>query len=161
MTSEQILKELEELADRSGITIRYEKGDFDGGYCVLKAERLIVVNRKLPSTKKGSVVAQAIAEVGVEEVYLKPVVREFIEEELSKAAQEALRAAGIAAAAHQQIAAEATHVTSEPVAIETTVEETPEAGPTQDGEEPSEAQRTDQPPPPAETDPPAQDGQQG
>lgn len=93
MTADQILKELEELAERSGITIRYEKGDFDGGYCVLKAERLIVVNRKLAPTKKGSVVAQAIAEVGVEEVYLKPVVREFIEEELSKAAQEAMRAA--------------------------------------------------------------------
>ncbi|MCU0454546.1 MAG: hypothetical protein MUE68_12905 [Bacteroidetes bacterium] len=106
MTAEQILKELEELADRSGITIRYEKGDFDGGYCVLKAERLIVVNRKLAPTKRGSVVAQAIAEVGVEEVYLKPAVREFIEEELSKAAQEALRAAGIAAAAHEQTVAE-------------------------------------------------------
>jgi hypothetical protein len=100
MTAEQILKELEELAERSGITIRYEKGDFDGGYCVLKAERLIVVNRKLAPTKKGSVVAQAIAEVGVEEVYLKPAVREFIEEELSKAAQEALRAAGVAARGH-------------------------------------------------------------
>lgn len=100
MTADQILKELEELAERSGITIRYEKGDFDGGYCVLKAERLIVVNRKLAPAKKGSVVAQAIAEVGVEEVYLKPAVREFIEEELSKAAQEALRAAGVAARAH-------------------------------------------------------------
>lgn len=102
MTADQILKELEELADRSGITIRYEKGDFDGGYCVLKAERLIVVNRKLAPTKKGSVVAQAIAEVGVEEVYLKPAVREFIEEELSKAAQEALRAAGVAARGHTE-----------------------------------------------------------
>lgn len=100
MTAEQILKELEELAERSGITIRYEKGDFDGGYCVLKAERLIVVNRKLAPTRKGSVVAQAIAEVGVEEVYLKPAVREFIEEELSKAAQEAMRAAGVAARGH-------------------------------------------------------------
>jgi hypothetical protein len=101
MTAEQILKELEELAERSGITIRYEKGDFDGGYCVLKAERLIVVNRKLAPTKKSSVVAQAIAEVGVEEVYLKPAVREFIEEELSKAAHEALRAAGVAARGHR------------------------------------------------------------
>lgn len=98
MTFDQILKELEELADRSGITIRYEKGDFDGGYCVLKDERLIVVNRKLAAGKKASVVAQAIAEVGVEELYLKPAVREFIEEELSKAAQEALRASGNAAA---------------------------------------------------------------
>jgi hypothetical protein len=86
MGPEAILKELEELAMRSGITLRFEKGDFDGGYCVLKAERLIVVNRKLAPTKKASVVAQAIAEVGVEELYLKPAVREFIEDELAKLA---------------------------------------------------------------------------
>ena len=160
MTSEQILKELEELADRSGITIRYEKGDFDGGYCVLKAERLIVVNRKLPSTKKGSVVAQAIAEVGVEEVYLKPVVREFIEEELSKAAQEALRAAGIAAAAHQQIVAEAAPASSELSATEASVEEQPEAGPTHIDETLPEAERTDPAPPPDQTKPPEPDSLQ-
>ena len=102
MTLDQLLKELEELAARSGITIRYEKGDFDGGYCILKAERLIVVNRKLPAGRKASVVAQAIAEVGVEELYLKPAVREFIEEELSKAAQEAIRASGVGAAAEHE-----------------------------------------------------------
>ncbi len=85
MTPETLLRELEELAERSGIGIRYEKGDFDGGYCILKAERLIVVNRKLVAAKRASVVAQAVAEVGVDEVYLKPAIREFIEDELAKA----------------------------------------------------------------------------
>lgn len=87
MTSEQLLKELEELASRSGIGIRFEKGDFDGGYCILKEDRLIVVNKKLDPPHRASVVAQAIAEVGVDEIYLKPAVREFIEDELSKAAK--------------------------------------------------------------------------
>ncbi|OGU29413.1 MAG: hypothetical protein A2X67_10255 [Ignavibacteria bacterium GWA2_55_11] len=87
MSPEQLLRELEELASRSGIGIRFEKGDFDGGYCILKEERLIVVNKKLAPARKASVVAQAIAEVGVDEVYLKPAVREFIEDELSKAAK--------------------------------------------------------------------------
>ena len=85
MTNDQIQKELEDLADRSGITIRYEKGDFEGGFCVLKAERIIVVNKKLAPAKKSSVLAQGIAEVGIEEIYLKPAVREYIEEELAKA----------------------------------------------------------------------------
>ena len=87
MSPEQLLRELLELASRSGIGIRFEKGDFDGGYCILKEERLIVVNKKLAPARKASVVAQAIAEVGVDEVYLKPAVREFIEDELSKAAK--------------------------------------------------------------------------
>ena len=87
MTQEQMLKELESLAASSGITVRYEKGDFEGGFCVLKAERLIVVNKKLPAAKKASVLAQGLAEIGIEDRYLKPVVREYIEEELARVAR--------------------------------------------------------------------------
>lgn len=85
MTQEQMSKELESLAANSGISIRYEKGDFEGGYCVLKAERLIVVNKKLAPSRKASILAQGLAEIGIDEVYLKPAVREFIEDELAKA----------------------------------------------------------------------------
>ena len=85
MTHEQILRELEELAEKSGISVRYEKGDFDGGYCILKAERIIVINKRLAGQKRTSILAQALAEVGIEELYLKPAVREFIEDELAKA----------------------------------------------------------------------------
>jgi len=86
VTNEQLIRELETLADKSGVVVRYEKGDFDGGYCILRAERMIVVNKRLTPPKRASIVAQALAEIGIEEVYLKPAVREFIEEELSKAA---------------------------------------------------------------------------
>lgn len=85
MTADQIVKELEELARNSGIGIRYEKGDFDGGFCVLKAERMIVVNRKLALPRRAALLAQGIADVGIEDVYLKPAVREFIEDELARA----------------------------------------------------------------------------
>ncbi len=87
MTHEQILCELEDLAEKSSITLRYEKGDFDGGYCVLKDERIIVINKRLAVPKRASVLAQALAEVGIEEMYLKPAVREFIEDELARAAR--------------------------------------------------------------------------
>jgi hypothetical protein len=87
MTPEQLIKELEDLAEKSSIALRYEKGDFDGGYCVLKTERIIVINKRLAPQKRTSVLAQALAEVGIEEVYLKPAVREFIEDELAKVAK--------------------------------------------------------------------------
>ncbi len=85
MTHEQILSELEYLATNCGIAIRYEKGDFDGGYCVLKDERLIVINKRLAPARRTSVLAQGLAEVGIDEIYLKPAVREYIEDELAKA----------------------------------------------------------------------------
>jgi hypothetical protein len=84
MTHEQILSELEQLASNCGISIRYEKGDFDGGYCVLKAERLIVINKRLVLARRTSVLAQGLAEVGIDEMYLKPAVREYIEDELAR-----------------------------------------------------------------------------
>jgi len=87
MTQEQILSELEELARNCDIAIRYEKGDFDGGFCVLKAERMIVVNKRLTTPRRTSVLAQGLAEVGIDEIYLKPAVREYIEDELARAAR--------------------------------------------------------------------------
>ena len=87
MTHDHILKELEDLSEKSSLTLRYEKGDFDGGYCILKDERIIVINKRLAIQKRASVLAQALAEVGIEEMYLKPAVREFIEDELAKAAK--------------------------------------------------------------------------
>jgi hypothetical protein len=87
MTHEQILSELEHLASNCGIAIRYEKGDFDGGYCVLKAERLIVINKRLALIRRTSVLAQGLAEVGIDELYLKPAIREYIEDELARAAK--------------------------------------------------------------------------
>lgn len=84
MTAEQMVKELEGLAQKSGIQVRFEKGDFEGGFCVLKSERIIVVNRRIPAARKATVLALGMAEIGVDEMYLKPAVREFIEDELAK-----------------------------------------------------------------------------
>jgi hypothetical protein len=85
MTHEQTLSELEQLASNSRISIRYEKGDFDGGFCVLKTERLIVINKRLAPARRSSVLARGLAEVGIDEIYLKPAVREYIEDELARA----------------------------------------------------------------------------
>jgi hypothetical protein len=87
MTHDQLLKELELLASNSGITVRYEKGEFEGGFCVLRAEGIILVNKKLNTPRKASILAQGLAEIGIDEVYLKPAVREFIEDELARVGQ--------------------------------------------------------------------------
>ena len=85
MDYEKTIAELHELADSLSIRIRYEKGDFDGGYCILHEERLIVVNKKLSPQRKATVIALSIREFGLENVYLKPALREFIEDEAAKA----------------------------------------------------------------------------
>jgi hypothetical protein len=39
------LEHLEQLVAEAGFSLRYEKGNFKSGYCVLKETRVIVVNR--------------------------------------------------------------------------------------------------------------------
>ena len=43
-----IFQEFETIASKLGIRITQEKGDFRGGYCLLKEERIIVLNKHKP-----------------------------------------------------------------------------------------------------------------
>ncbi len=42
------LSKLEDLLNESGFSVRYEKGQFQGGYCVLRDQQLIIVNAFYP-----------------------------------------------------------------------------------------------------------------
>ncbi len=39
------LKKLEELYEESGYIIRYEKGNFNSGYCILEDRKVVVINK--------------------------------------------------------------------------------------------------------------------
>jgi len=87
MKHEVLIQELQEVAAQLGVTIRYERGDFEGGYCILREQKILLVNRRLFPAKKASVLAMAMHEIGLEDMYLKPAVREYIEDEIAKAAR--------------------------------------------------------------------------
>ncbi len=81
----QIIDDLEDAGRKVGLDLRYEKGDFEGGYCVLKNQKVVVVNKRLSDARRASSLAQALAEFGIDTVFLKPNVREYIEDEVAKA----------------------------------------------------------------------------
>ena len=87
MSHEELISELHELVYQLGVTIRYEKGDFEGGYCVLKDSRLLLVNKRLMPVRRASVLALAMREIGLENVFIKPAVRQYIEDEAARATQ--------------------------------------------------------------------------
>jgi murein endopeptidase len=84
MKQDDLLQELYEAARQLGVTIRYEKGDFEGGYCILKNEKLLLVNKRLLPARRASVLALAINELGLENLFLKPAVRQYIEDEAAR-----------------------------------------------------------------------------
>lgn len=42
------LADLERIITQSGYTLRYEKGNFKSGYCILNAKRVVVLNKYYP-----------------------------------------------------------------------------------------------------------------
>lgn len=91
MKHEEIVAELEAAAQQLGVTIRYEKGDFEGGFCILKAQHILLINKKLLPNRKAAVLAVAMYELGLENVFVKPALREYIEDEVARAARAALK----------------------------------------------------------------------
>ena len=88
MNYSQLLTDLEELTRQLEIQLRYEKGDFEGGYCILKEQKVLVVNKRLHDMRKASVLAQALTEFGLDSIFIKPALRKYIEDELVKLAKQ-------------------------------------------------------------------------
>ncbi len=83
MTQQEMYEELKAVADQLGLAVRLELGDFEGGLCVVKEKRVILVNRRHDMGRRLSVIARALHKAGLESVYVKPAIREIIEEEVS------------------------------------------------------------------------------
>jgi hypothetical protein len=80
----QLIQDLETVAEQLGVRLRYEKGDFEGGFCVLREQKLLVVNKRLPDARRASSVAVGLAQYGIDETFVKPTLRQYIEDEAAK-----------------------------------------------------------------------------
>jgi len=77
---ENLLQDLRSVAGQLGVTVRFEKGDFKGGYCLVKENKIIVLNKLATLQRKVITLAVALKELGIDEIYLSPKIRELIEE---------------------------------------------------------------------------------
>ena len=77
---EDTLQDLKALAAQLGASIRFEKGDFKGGYCILKESKVIVINKMSNLQRKVMILSAALKELGVDKIYLTPKIREIIDE---------------------------------------------------------------------------------
>ncbi|MFA6979722.1 MAG: hypothetical protein WC209_10400 [Ignavibacteriaceae bacterium] len=77
---EDVIEELKALAAQLGATIRFEKGDFKGGYCLLKDSKVIVINKLANTQRKAIILSEALKDLGVEQIYLTPRIREIIDQ---------------------------------------------------------------------------------
>ncbi len=81
MRKQDILHELEDIAKRLGYRLRYEKGNFVGGDCRVRQEKILVINKFLPIEGRIATLARALSRIGVEGLFITPQVRKLIDEE--------------------------------------------------------------------------------
>jgi hypothetical protein len=64
------LRKLEQLFEEARYTIRYEKGNFNSGYCVLEERRVVVINRFLPIEGRINALIEILPSVTIDEAEL-------------------------------------------------------------------------------------------
>ncbi len=81
MNEQRILEELLILLEANNVKIRNEPlGGSGGGLCTVKGEQMFFVDTQAPSADIAVICAEAVSKVvDVEKVYIKPEVRQFIE----------------------------------------------------------------------------------
>jgi hypothetical protein len=80
MTEETILEHLESLLQELSILLRYEKGQFSGGFYRYKDKEEIVLNKDLSVHRKITILANELkGKVDLQQRYLAPALREVID----------------------------------------------------------------------------------
>jgi hypothetical protein len=79
LKQEELFGHFEKLADQMTVTILEGKGDFEGGYCTVNGDQFIVLNKTRPLEQRLRVLARSFSELELNEQYIVPALREFIE----------------------------------------------------------------------------------
>ena len=81
MTDTQLLQEFEALAERLDIPVTYANLEGGaGGLCVVKGKRRFILNRGPDVRTHIEIFAREFARLSLDDVYIRPLVRERIDE---------------------------------------------------------------------------------
>ncbi|OHB64818.1 MAG: hypothetical protein A2168_04210 [Planctomycetes bacterium RBG_13_50_24] len=81
MNEQSILDELVVLLEANGVVIRNEPlGGSGGGLCTIKGQRIFFVDTQASSIVSAAMCAEAVSKVvDTEQIFIKPQIRQFIE----------------------------------------------------------------------------------
>ncbi|MFH0926820.1 MAG: hypothetical protein V1872_14510 [bacterium] len=87
MTKQQLLQELEALASRMNIDIRYERGNIKGGLCRIHEKQLVIINKQFSLEDKIDIFIQSLQGFPLEEIYVSPQLRTLLTKRLKTSAK--------------------------------------------------------------------------
>ncbi len=71
------LKKVETILEESGYVIRYEKGNFNSGYCIVEDRKIAVINKFFDVEGRINVLLDIIAEIEVQPEILSTKAAKF------------------------------------------------------------------------------------
>ena len=84
-----ILQNLEAIAEKLDIKVNYEnlrkRHVFSkGGFCRLKEDKIVIIDTTLNLSEKIDVLADALSQLDLEDIYMPPVVRKILDRKSTK-----------------------------------------------------------------------------
>ncbi len=83
MDDDTALNQLEGLAEKLGIPIRYEIIQDEltglGGLCRIEGQYILIIHSKATVKDKIEIIAEALRRFDLSDIYLKPVLRELLD----------------------------------------------------------------------------------
>ncbi|MEA3310591.1 MAG: hypothetical protein U9Q76_00045 [candidate division WOR-3 bacterium] len=80
MKAKKLLQELELVAEKLVIQTIYDTFEGKGGGCRVIDNRYVVINSRLADRVKAELFLKALSELAIDEIYIKPEIRELLEE---------------------------------------------------------------------------------
>ena len=72
-------KKIETIFKEAGYIVRYEKGNFNSGYCLLEEKKVVVVNKFFSLEAKINSLAEILLQIEVDEEKLDESTRKFFQ----------------------------------------------------------------------------------
>ncbi|NDC79289.1 MAG: hypothetical protein EBZ67_15690 [Chitinophagia bacterium] len=74
------LGRIEKIVEDAGYTLRYERGTFQSGYCILEARKVVVLNRFLQTEGRINTIIELMASLDIDQQTLSVENRRFLQE---------------------------------------------------------------------------------
>lgn len=79
------LGRIEKIVEEAGYTLRYERGTFQSGYCILEARKVVVLNRFLQTEGRINTIIELMSVLEIDHQTLSVENRRFLQELSGKA----------------------------------------------------------------------------
>ena len=82
--TQSTLDKLEAIPDEAGYVLRYERGTFQSGYCILEDRKVVVLNKFLPTEGRINTLADLIPQLNINADILTEESKKIYTEILAK-----------------------------------------------------------------------------